>query len=207
VAAQIAVGKRQVEFGGYTWRVLNVEENTALSITESISDVRPYHDEYIQTTWEMSTLREYLNGSFYNTFSAGDKDQILTTHLVNASSTIHGYPGGKDTEDNVFLLSVDEANKYFGSDEDRLARIPVQVLGKLVQVLQQDYGYAGNEVVRFLAGLNDIDNVLVWWLRSPSDEGYDGKSVVSTKGYAGEDRTVNIGYVGVRPALTINLKP
>ena len=34
---------------------------------------------------------------------------------------MYGTAGGNDTEDNIFLLSIDEANKYFKSDDERIA--------------------------------------------------------------------------------------
>ncbi|MDR2436733.1 MAG: DUF6273 domain-containing protein, partial [Endomicrobium sp.] len=30
--------------------------------------------------------------------------------------------GGEDTTDKIFLLSIDEANEYFGSDQERIAK-------------------------------------------------------------------------------------
>ena len=59
-------------FGGYSWRVLDIRDNTALIISEYVIEQRPYHDTYIATMWEGCALRKYLNGEFYNGFSADE---------------------------------------------------------------------------------------------------------------------------------------
>jgi hypothetical protein len=206
-AADIIAGKKLIEFGGYSWRVLNVEEDSALLITDSIVDVRAYHDEYVDTIWEKSTLREYLNGDFYNSFSASDRSQILLTHVINANSAQKGYPGGNDTDDKIFLLSLDEANTYFGSSEERIAYLPTALESKLKQIYKDDYFFLDHEIASFIDALHSLDNAIVWWLRSPSDGGYDSKCVVNPQGKTDENRSVNTKYVGVRPTLIINLKP
>lgn len=38
-----------LSFGGYHWRVLDMENNAALIITEDIIEQRPYHDTYKDT--------------------------------------------------------------------------------------------------------------------------------------------------------------
>lgn len=40
-----------LSFGGYNWRVLDIQNNTALIITEDIIEQRPYHDAYKDITW------------------------------------------------------------------------------------------------------------------------------------------------------------
>jgi hypothetical protein len=97
--------------------VLSVEGDKALLITESVVEKRAYNDELIAITWENCTLRKYLNGDFYNSFSASDKKLILITHLVNHDS-LFGTEGGNDTDDYIFLLGMDGAFQYLRSDDD-----------------------------------------------------------------------------------------
>jgi hypothetical protein len=63
--------------------------------------------------WKTSSLRQYLNGKFYeNCFTKREKNTISLTNLkVNSG----------DTEDRLYLLSVEEVNKYFNSDKEREA--------------------------------------------------------------------------------------
>ncbi len=59
-------------------------------------------------TWQYSSLREYLNGEFYNkAFSADEKKKIINCFLKSPEST----------KDNVFLLSKEEAETLMTQDE------------------------------------------------------------------------------------------
>ena len=67
------------------------------------------------------TLREGYVEEFYNQFNEEEKSQIVKTKVINNDNSTYGTAGGNDTEDNIFLLSIDEANKYFKSDDERIA--------------------------------------------------------------------------------------
>ena len=74
--------------------------------------------------YEHSEIREYLNGTFYDTaFNAEEKSYIVTTTVDNSFESIYGsYSANsgytedtfnyecRDTEDNVFLLSLSDVN-------------------------------------------------------------------------------------------------
>ena len=60
--------------------------------------------------WEESTVRAWLNEKFYNTFTEEEKALIAKTHNVTPDSVEYGTDGGGDTDDHIYLLSVDEAN-------------------------------------------------------------------------------------------------
>ncbi len=103
-------------------RVLEVdrEHDTALLIAERpVCDGR-YHSKWEDITWEHCDLRAWLNGEYYDTaFSEEEKEAILETHLSNPDNPKYNTPGGNDTDDRIFLLSIDEAEKYFKDDADR----------------------------------------------------------------------------------------
>jgi hypothetical protein len=107
-------------FAGYSWRVLDVKDGKALLISKKILVERAYNDENKAVTWETCTLRSYLNGEFYN--SLGDeKARISEAQVLTKSNPEYGTYGGADTTDKIFLLSIDEAKRYFSSDEERVA--------------------------------------------------------------------------------------
>lgn len=90
---------------------------------------------------------------------------------------------GNATQDQVFLLSITEVNKYFSSDSAR-------------QCKPTDYAVAN--------GAWDRGNCW-WWLRSPgyrqnSAAGVDGDGGVVELGHI-----VNRAFDAVRPALWIDL--
>lgn len=80
-----------------------------------------YHKKTERTTWAECSLRKYLNGEFFGTcFSIAERSAVIQTHNTNpdtvyttlSGSKIATY-GGEDTDDNVFLLSVDELSQFF----------------------------------------------------------------------------------------------
>ncbi|MCL2085988.1 MAG: DUF6273 domain-containing protein [Oscillospiraceae bacterium] len=178
--------------------MLEVKDGKALIISEKIIESRPY--SYITNvwivTWENSDLRAYLNGEFYNSFKSTHKSRISTTTVKNNDNQWYGTPGGADTQDKIFLLSLEEVVKYFG-DSGKLKNRPA------------------NDVHVFRDEFNDKRNVgRWWWLRSPGNRsnyaayvGRDGTVFVNGEDVSG--MVVCDGDIdddsGVRPALWLNL--
>ena len=70
---------------------------------------------------ETCTLRGWLNGEFLNAaFTPEEQDRLRTATVAADANPEYKTNPGKDTQDKVFLLSIDEANRYFASDEDRV---------------------------------------------------------------------------------------
>ena len=110
------------KFGKYQWRVLAREGTKLLLITNDCVDKRRYNESSVSITWENCTLRKWLNTDFLNAFSTAEKSRIATTKVVNKNNPKYNTAGGNDTNDKVFLLSIDEAQKYFSSNNDRIAK-------------------------------------------------------------------------------------
>ena len=109
-----------ISFGDIQWRVLDTQDDRVLLLSEYIIDLRPYHGTEGSITWEHSDIRAWLNGEFYNRFSAEERARINVTQVVNNDNPWFGTPGGNNTTDRVFLLSLDEVVRYFG-DSGELA--------------------------------------------------------------------------------------
>lgn len=104
-----------VAFDRYSWRVLAVQEDRALLITDSIVAQRAYHNRFGDVTWADCELRAYLNGMFYDTFSEANRAKILTVLNKTPDNPWYGANGGEDTLDRIFLLSLEETvRRYFG---------------------------------------------------------------------------------------------
>jgi len=112
----------KMRFGEYDWLVLEKQNGKALIISEQIIEKRGYHPTKTEITWAECELRSYLNNKFYNSFSESDKAQIRLTKVINTPQTWHGTDSGADTDDYIFLLSMDEVVKYFGDSGDWAAR-------------------------------------------------------------------------------------
>ena len=111
----------KISFGSYEWRVLEVKNNTALIITEYIIEQRAYHNAYKDITWADCSLRKYLNNEFYDRFSAAEKSRIIPVLNKNPDNQWYGTKGGTDTQDSIFLLSIEETVcRYFGDSSSKL---------------------------------------------------------------------------------------
>ncbi|ULQ61018.1 DUF6273 domain-containing protein [Brucepastera parasyntrophica] len=147
-----------ISFGGYNWRVLDRQKDTALIITEEIVELRAYHDVYKDTTWADCELRKYLNGEFYDKFSETDKSKIISVLNKNPGNPWYGTKGGKDTKDNIFLLSIEDVVcKYFGDSSKKL-----QNRGKNQKYWFQRKDENNSKRISIFDGY-----IWWWWLRSP----------------------------------------
>lgn len=197
-------------FGDYEWRILELQNNTALIITEYIVEQRPYHDAYKDITWADSALRKYLNGEFYDSFSEEDKARIISTTNRNSDNQWYGTNGGADTDDKVFLLSIEEAAcHYFGDSSSNLYH-PRK--NKRYWFERKDE----NNSKRIASFANENENVWWWWLRSPGrlgvkavyihgdgNIGIQGNNIL--KGNVGGPFHNGDSQGGVRPALWLKL--
>jgi hypothetical protein len=62
-----------------------------------------------------------LNGEFYDTLPAHVQSRMLEVLNQNPDNPHHCIAGGSPTYDKVFLLSIDEAMRYFTGNDDRAA--------------------------------------------------------------------------------------
>ena len=211
-ATSVSVGDI-IQFGGYQWRVLEVQGGRALIITEHVIAERQYHHADVPVTWETSDIRRWLNNDFINRFSESDRARIIQTTVINNDNLWFGTHGGNDTVDRIFLLSIDEVLRYFG-DSGLVAR------GVAMSMDERDSAgdsfwwggisdrYNNARIARNLDGSPSRE----WWLRSPGSR--PGVAAVVFSG-CGDSRlcgALNLGgYVpwrqdGVRPALWLNLE-
>lgn len=138
------------------WRVLDIQDGKALIISEYLLDAAVYYYDMADVTWETSSLRTWLNGTFYDTaFSAGEKSLIQNVKINNPDNPLYGTTGGNDTDDNVFCLSLEEAQLYFRDAEDRMTA-PTEYAVK--------QGAAVSDSCTLANGMKTG----WWWLRSPA---------------------------------------
>ena len=141
-----ANGKEDIE-----WLVLEVKDGKALVISKYALDCKQYNTSYMDVTWETCTLRKWLNNDFINAaFSAEEKAMIPTVTVSADKNPAFSTNPGNVTQDQLFLLSITEANKYFSSDSARRCK-------------PTDYAVANG------AWESDNGNCW-WWLRSPGND-------------------------------------
>ena len=99
-----------VTFGSYSWYIIGKSDDGVTLLMQNNLMNKAYNDSNTNITWENSTLRTYLNGEFYNSFSDDDKAKITVTHNENPNNPGNSTSGGNETNDYIYLLSIDEAN-------------------------------------------------------------------------------------------------
>ncbi|MCF0145794.1 MAG: hypothetical protein HUJ73_04320 [Eubacterium sp.] len=203
-------GKEDIE-----WIVMDVQDDKALLVSKYALDVQPYNAEDEAVTWETCTLRTWLNDDFLNeAFSKEEQAFIPETLVENPDNEASRTKGGKDTRDKIFLLSLDEVQKYFPSDSDRITcpteyafyegcySFNVQTqLRYIIEEIAERYEYGEGE---YFPEYN-VDAGCWWWLRSPGSDP-NMAAYVYVGGYIHDlGRCVSDDDGGVRPALWVNL--
>ena len=193
IAEQIQKGYSSIKFGGYDWRLLEAQNDKVLLLSESILEEKPYHSSFTEITWEQCTMRQYLNDELYNKFSQIDQNRIIRTNVINNKNPWYDTDGGNNTDDYLFLLSLEEIVQYFG-DSGQLSNRPDANASWI------NDNFNNNRIAYYATGTPSF-----WWLRSPGDYG-DGASGVGSSGNISIDGSnVNDSIGGARPALWLKL--
>ena len=173
------------------WLVLDKSGDRILVISRYALDCRMYHSVKTDTTWETCSLREWLNNGFLQTaFTAGEQAMIPSVTVKAEGNKGYSIDGGSNTTDQVFLLSKNEAVKYFINDAKKNSGLENGL---------KCTATAYCKAVGSFGGLCD------WWLRSPGSGSYKA-AIVEGSGHIWDyGSEVNRFSVGVRPAMWIEL--
>jgi dipeptidyl aminopeptidase/acylaminoacyl peptidase len=195
----------KIHFGGYDWRVLAVQGSTTLMVTDKIIEQLSYHNNYVPITWADCSLREYLNTEFYDRFSNAEKARIIPVINKNPDNPWFNTLGGCDTEDKVFILSLEEiACKYFG-DSSALLYNPRK---------NQRYWYERKDANNSKRIAKDEAKNFWWyWIRTPGRFGVKAVYVFPDGNIGIHGNNIKIGNVaegfcagGVRPARWVSME-
>lgn len=94
------------DFSPIEWRILDEQDDYLLLVSDKCLDISTFSNDS-NNVWEKSDIRNWLNDYFYNTAFSEDEKQLIISSL--------------NTNDKVFLLSVEEILKYFKTLDDRKA--------------------------------------------------------------------------------------
>jgi hypothetical protein len=180
-------GKEEIE-----WQILEKQDNKILIISKYALDCQQYNTEKTDVTWETCTLRSWLNSTFIdNAFSEAEQSMIADTKVTADKNPNYSTNPGNDTTDKIFLLSINEVNKYFTTNESRKC-VPTAYAIEQGAYTSDSYTSGGKATCW-------------WWLRSPGSS-QDFASIVNCGGSVYfRGNCVGYSYVCVRPALWINL--
>lgn len=191
-APALPVGSR-VTFGHYEqdgktsngaepieWIVLEVQDGDALLISAYALDV--YNTYWGSPTWDNSTLRTWLNGSFYKAaFNIQERAEILTSTVTADKHPYYSSNPGATTQDKVFCLSYAEANTLLTVSTRKC------LATNYARQVRKVYTEGG---------------LCYWWLRTPGKPGC-GASIVCTDGSYDYDASYDGFCYGVRPCIRV----
>lgn len=181
-------GKEAIE-----WTVLDKDGMSLLLISKQALDCQQYNTSYTDVTWESCSLRKWMNGTFLNkAFNAEEQAQIQNTTVSADKNPEYNTNPGNATTDKVFLLSINEVEKYFNSDEARKCAPTAYAKAQ---------GAYTSDIYKTASGAATC----WWWLRSPGLYQNYAASVNNHGSVLYIGNTVNYGNDAVRPALWINL--
>lgn len=188
---EMSVGDK-ILFGNYRgedieWIVkdMDTDSDKVLLVSSCAIEAMMFSDDYSTASsyWEISSLRSWLNNDFYeDSFSDEEKGRILTTTVINSGNPALGVEDREDTEDKIFLLSLDEIDRYFTDDEDRRCPSSEEAGGRV----------------------NTINGSCFWWLRT-SGQTSNLIAFIGVDGYINEIGDMIHDRYGIRPAMWIRL--
>ncbi|MBE6114986.1 MAG: hypothetical protein E7191_07905 [Erysipelotrichaceae bacterium] len=193
------------------WITLDVDEvnDRALLITKDIIAHWVYDsDVMVDVTWEDSDIREWLNGSFYEgAFTKEQQKYILESDISNPANPISQVGESENTKDKVFLLSYEEAQKYFKDEESRQSRYDFseEYMKELAKMITTITDQSEQEILDELDGLsNGREWPDAWWLRT-SGSTLQNAAGVSFEGVLEEELNQVWSLQGIRPAIWVDL--
>ncbi len=170
------------------WLVMENKGGQLALISMYAFDCRAYNNTYYKKPWNDCALNKWLNSEFYmGYFTEREKEKILPVYIDN-NDVLYHQPENESAESKLYLLSEEEVNRFFPTQESRKARITIVGRGR---VLWQSFGTYAH-----------------WWLRTQSLDSvgqghvmYNGDislygGVIESNGF---DRFYD--HYGVRPAM------
>ena len=174
------------------WRVVTDYGNGSMLImSDKVLDSQPFNDTSSNVTWEGSTIRKWLNNTFYKTaFTAGERGSIHQTEVDNsASSSIFDY-AQNNTKDRIYLFSyADLTNTTYNFNSDA----------------SYDDPQRRSESTAYAQAMGAGGGYCSYWTRSCNESTV--QYVLSGDGCVGNchspGRADSTGY-GVRPIITVD---
>ncbi len=171
------------------WECIDIDYNSGRALLLSVYglETMAYHWESRSITWEGCSLRDYLNSNFYKgVFNDTERQWIAQTQNSNPGNSAFGTYGGNNTDDYVFLLSIDEVLRYF----------PYEALRKAQPTaLARAHGAYGTA----------DPGCAWWWLRSPGEFSSAATSINSLGVLLNTGPDVSDVTGMIRPALWVKL--
>ncbi|MBR6559060.1 MAG: hypothetical protein IKT70_08670 [Clostridia bacterium] len=186
-------------FADTEWYVLCRKKGRLFIMSKNIIGIKPYDNVFETELWETCQLRKYLNTEYLKQFSFKDRKRIIKTFNINENNPLHKTFGGNSTHDYIFILGLDEVNKY------------LTPLHFFADNSQDSYEHS---TMCLFSDINDAKRVSFyqnistsWWLRCPGENSNSAVAILNDGRIAlsGLDlmAVLDVGGVGFRPVLWI----
>ena len=185
------------KFEPIEWIVLSAANGLLMS--KKVLDSQPYQNlvrksgEKYNTgskdanDYTNSSLRSFLNGSFYNTAFSPDQKKAIAKRAYNCAP--YGSTSATTVTDNVTVLSYNDClNTAYGFSAN------IYVDSKRIANETTTYAKA--------QGISLNDGKADWWLRTP-DTASGRTSCVEANGALSHTATVNLTDKGIRPVISL----
>lgn len=181
------------------WRVLSVDGSDAFLLADQVLDWQQWNDsqggfhQFQTVTWKDTSLRTWLNQSFYQeAFSQDEQAAIKETTITNTGDSEYVLDG-EDSVDKVYLLSKSEAeNSDYGLPLEKVQGDNKRITGC-------------TEYVKGLCSKDIKVDLNAWWLRTG---GYytdgDGDITYDLKQGISAEYISIVDYEGVRPVIHLD---
>lgn len=201
-------GKEEIE-----WEVLAKEEDRILVISKLVLDAQPYNEKFEAVTWETCSLRMWLNSSFLNeAFSAELQKHIIMGDVTAGRHTLYEeiekIDPGSDTVDQIFVLSMEEIETYYGWINDRMPERSINATNYAIAqgVKIEHREYVNDFWALEVEGIEMEYGKTVWWMRGVGIKPYLAIVMMPSGRVGSEGMMVYCDNVGVRPAMWISTK-
>ena len=169
------------------WIVLRIKDGGATLISRYALEAMAFSDDEERSTWDVCTLRDWLNGPFIDAAFTGEEQTLLMTVDVPAAPDPEHeeLDPGEDTRDRAWLLGYTESKLWFDSDQDRYCKAT-------------DYAVARGAFV------NESTGGTWWHLRSPGREA-GWCAGVDVSGHTSSYGSANSAVEAIRPVITLTV--
>ncbi len=180
------------------WTVLEIDEanHRALLITKYGLVAKPYGTSFYGSSWKDSLLRNWMNGEFMSiAFNDQEKSAILTTEVENTLRYNEYYNRDdlENTQDQVFALSVREAEIYYGVSRNNASNTKARLYPTATALSKSTWTDEERRA-------RDASEAVWWWLRSDESSAYVIKSSGIFDGWP-----ANAGDIIARPVIWVDL--
>ena len=164
------------------WNIVKREDGKVLLLSKYIIESEIISDNQHVPIYDETVIRNKLVGEYYDKFfNDEEKEIIVQRDLNNLDCPLKKYGKNRtyNSDDKMFLLSLEEIRKYFGDTNKDLEKLKTKAT------------YYVTDVKDVRRKINDIDVANSFWLRSPG----------INDGFASSQPTLD-ALLGIVPSFT-----